>query len=80
MTLELVKCTGKNVATLETVSVNKNIADINLMSSEPLFQCDQCDYTRGKDISLKKHINTKHKNTNQTVENYFLKKKILKST
>ena len=32
--------------------------------AEPLFQCDQCDYTCGKDITLKKHINTKHKNTN----------------
>ena len=73
MTLELVKCTGNNVATLETVSVNKNTADINLMSSEPLFQCDQCDYTCGKDIAY--HINTKHKNTNQTVEKYFLKKR-----
>ena len=64
MTLELVKCTQNHVATVETDAENINIADINLMSSEPLFQCDQCDYTCGKDITLKKHIDTKHKNTN----------------
>ena len=32
--------------------------------SEQVVQCDQCDYECCKDIALKQHINTKHKNTN----------------
>ena len=52
MTLELVKCTKKYVTIVDTVPEKK---------SEQLFQCDQCDYACGKDITLKKHINTKHK-------------------
>ena len=51
MTLELVKCNQKHVTIVETVVEKK---------SEPIFQCDQCDYACGKDIILKKHINTKH--------------------
>ena len=52
VTLELVKCTQKHVTIVDTVAEKK---------SEQLFQCDQCDYACGKDITLKKHINTKHK-------------------
>ena len=55
MTLELVKFTKKHVNIVDTAAEKK---------SEQLFQCDQCDYACGKDITLKKHINTKHKNTN----------------
>ena len=55
MTLELVKCTPKHVTNVDIVLEKK---------SEQLFQCNQCDYACGKDITLKKHINTKQKNTN----------------
>jgi hypothetical protein len=64
MTLELVKCTQNHVAIAETVAEKKSTTDVNITSSKPLFKCNQCDYACGKEITLKKHINTKHQNPN----------------
>ena len=55
MTLELVKWNQKHVTIVETVVEKK---------SEKIFQCYQCDYACGKDITLKKNINKKHNTTN----------------
>ena len=38
-------------------------------TSEQLFVCDDCDYTCGTEITLKKHINTKHQKVKKYCDN-----------
>ena len=56
MSLELVKCSNKHVSIDEKV----NQYETKSSSSKKVFECDKCDYTCFKDITLKKHVNTMH--------------------
>lgn len=63
LTLELVMYSQKQVSIVETGNKDKKKSTRvpSSSSSQHEFQCDQFDYTCVKDITLKKHVNTKHK-------------------
>ena len=62
MTLELVKSSYKHVSIAEKVDKGetKTHTVVKFSSSKKVFECDKCDYTCFKDITLKKHVNTVH--------------------
>ena len=70
LTLELAKCSQKHVSIVETVEKDEKKSSTvpSSSSSQQEFQCDQCDYTCVKDITLKKHVNTKHQIVKKTCE------------